>query len=44
MLYKSSETARAGAVLAQTHHGLYVIGGELKPRVRSNRVVKYPKR
>ena len=44
VLYKSLETARAGAALAQTHHGLYVIGGELKPRVRSNKVVKYPKR
>ena len=36
--------ARAGAALAQTDHGLYVIGGELKPRVRSNQIVKYPKR
>ena len=44
VLYKSSETARAGAALAQTEHGLYVIGGELKPRVRSNKVVKYSKR
>lgn len=43
VLYKSSETARAGAALAQTDHGLYVIGGELKPRVRSNKIAKYPK-
>ncbi|MGP1550729.1 MAG: cyclically-permuted mutarotase family protein [Prevotella fusca] len=44
VLCKSHETARAGAALAQTQHGLYVIGGELKPRVRSNKIVKYPKR
>jgi cyclically-permuted mutatrotase family protein len=44
VLYKSPDTARAGAALAQTEQGLYVIGGELKPRVRSNKVVKYPKR
>ena len=44
ILYKSQETARAGAMLAHTKNGLYVIGGELKPRVRSSRVVRYPKR
>lgn len=39
---KSRETARAGAALVPTRHGIYVIGGELKPRVRSNRIVRIP--
>lgn len=43
VILKSPETARAGAALAQTECGLYVIGGELKPRVRSNKIVKFPK-
>lgn len=37
---KSAATARAGAALVLTKQGLYVIGGELKPRVRSSSVVK----
>lgn len=36
----STSTARAGAALARTPHGLYVIGGELKPRVRSNEIYR----
>ena len=38
---ESAATARAGAALVLTEQGLYVIGGELKPRVRSSSVVKY---
>ena len=38
---ESAAIARAGAALVLTEQGLYVIGGELKPRVRSSSVVKY---
>ena len=39
-MVKSQATARAGAALAQTSHGIYLIGGELKPRVRANRIYR----
>lgn len=35
IIAKSDVTARAGATLALTERGMYVIGGELKPRVRT---------
>ena len=37
---KSQSTARAGVALAQTSHGIYVIGGELKPRVRTSKIYR----
>lgn len=42
VLSKHTETARAGAAMVKTDDGVFVIGGELKPRVRSNQIVKYP--
>ena len=42
VLSKHTETARAGAAMVKTDDGVFVIGGELKPRVRSNQIIKYP--
>lgn len=42
MVGSNASFARAGATAARVGDWIYVIGGELKPRVRSNQIVSFP--